>query len=156
VTYHAVDRAGTASPSVSDNVRVFASESIVPSKWQYTTAQNRWVVTGTVSPNQAQTMTITYASGSYNVWNTAQSKFACTGNPTGQLIGKAVTDTTATWTLDQGGTNPNSILNPTNSNNNAVSPDGRTKTSFWCTTPTLRITSSATGASVTTSAVQIK
>jgi hypothetical protein len=156
VTYHAVDRTGTASPSVSDNVRVFASESIVPSKWQYTTSQNRWVVTGTVSPNQAQTMTITYASGSYNVWNTAQSKFACTGNPTGQLVGKAVTDGTATWTFDQGGTNPNSILNPTNSNNNAVSPDGRTKTSFWCTTPTLRITSSATGASVTTSAVQIK
>lgn len=156
--YHAVDRAGAASPSVSDTVRVFASESIVPSRWQYTTNQSRWVVTGTVSPNQAQTMTITYASGTYNVWNASQNRFACTGAVDTQqiLIGKAVTDGTATWTLDQGGTNPNSIQNPTNSNHNAVSPDGKSKTSFWCTTPTLRITSSATGASVTTSAVQIK
>jgi hypothetical protein len=156
LTYHAVDSKGAASPSVTDTVRVFATESIVPTRWQYTTSQGRWVVTGTVSPAQAQTMSITYASGTYNVWNTATSRFACTGNAAGQLIGRAVTDATATWTLDQGGTSPNSILNPTNSNNNATSPDGRSKTSFWCTTPTLRITSSTTGASVTTSAVQVK
>jgi hypothetical protein len=156
VTYHAVDASGATSASVTSTVRVFATEAITPAKWQYTTSQNRWVVTGTVSPSAGQTMTITYASGTFNVWNAATVRFACTGNAAGQVVGSAVTDTTATWTFDQAGINPNSILNPTNSNNSVTSPDGKTKVSLWCSTPTVKITSSASGASVTPGAVQVK
>jgi Big-like domain-containing protein len=155
LSYHAVDKAGAESPSVTSTVRLFATETIAPSRWQYTTSQNRWVVTGTVTPNMGQSMTISYASGTYNVWNTATSRFVCTA-AAGRAVGTAATDGTGTWSFDQPGTPSNSIFNPTNSNNNASSPDGRNKTSFWCATPTLRITSSVTGASVTTTAVQVK
>jgi len=153
LTYHVVDTAGSASAFVTSTVTVSASETISPVRWQYTVNQNRWVVTGTVSPNMGQTMTISYASGTFNRWN--GSSFVCT-SAVGTQVGKAVTDGTATWTFDQAGINPNSILNPTNSNNNASSPDGRQKTSFWCSTPTLRVTSSATNASVVLGAVQVK
>lgn len=156
LTYQARDAAGAVSAAVTSTVTVFAAETLTPAKWQYTTSQNRWVVTGTVSPNAGQTMAITYASGTFNVWNTSTARFACSGNATGTPIGTAPTDGTATWTFDQAGINPNSILNPTNSNNNVTSPDGKTKTSLWCTTPTVKITSSATGASATPGAVQVK
>jgi len=156
LSYHAVDVAGAASASVTSTVRVFSSETITPVRWQYTTSQNRWVVSGTVNPNMGQTMTIAYASGAFSVWDSTRNQFACTGNAAGTLIGTAVTDGTGTWTLDQGGINPNSILNPTNSNHTATAPNG-SKTNFWCgATPTLRITSSATNRSVATTAVQVK
>jgi len=156
LTYHAVDAAGAASASVTDTVRVFGSETITPTRWQYTTNQSRWVVSGTVNPNMGQTMTISYGSGTFNVWDGTKNQFACTGSAAGQLIGTAVTDGTGTWTLDQGGINPNSILNPTNSNHTATAPNG-SKTNFWCgATPTLQIKSSATGRSVPTTAVQVK
>ena len=156
LTYHVIDQVGTASPSVTDTVTVSASESIAPARWQYTTSQNRWVVTGTVNPNMGQNMLVSYASGTFNVWNASTSRFACSGSATGQAVGTAPTDGTGTWTYDQGGINPNSIFNPTNSTNNATSPDGRNKTAFWCSTPTLKVTSSATNASVTLGAVQVK
>jgi len=101
-------------------------------------------------------MRVSYASGTFNVWNSATSRFACTGSATNQTVGTAVTDGTGTWTYDQAGINPNSIFNPTNSNNNATSPDGKNKTAFWCSAPTLKVTSSATNASVTLGAVQVK
>jgi len=157
LAYHAVDAAGAASPSVTDTVRLFSSESITPTRWQYTNNQNRWVVTGTVNPNMGQTMTISYASGTYNVWNQSIGKFECKGNigTTATVIGTAATDGTGTWTFDQPNTPANSIFNPT-FNYKIVSPDGKTTTPFWCATPTLKITSSVTGASVTTTAVQLK
>jgi len=144
-----------SSPSITDRVTVAASESIAPVRWQYTVSQNRWVVTGTVNPNVGQSMLVSYAGGTYNLWNTTTSRFVCT-SAVGQTVGTATTDGTGTWTYDQVGINPNSIFNPTNSNNNVVSPDGRTKTSLWCTTPTLRVTSSVTGATVNLGAVQVK
>jgi hypothetical protein len=91
------------------------------------------------------------------VWSTTQNRFACTGNAANTVVGTAITDGTATWTFDQPDTNPISIFNPTNANNNSVtSPDGRTKTSLWCSTPTLKITSSASGATALPGAVQVK
>ena len=155
LTYHVIDQAGLSSPSITDRVTVAASESIAPVRWQYTVSQNRWVVTGTVNPNVGQSMLVSYAGGTYNLWNAATSRFVCT-SAVGQTVGTATTDGTGTWTYDQVGINPNSIFNPTNSNNNVVSPDGRTKTSLWCTTPTLRVTSSVTGATVNLGAVQVK
>jgi cadherin-like protein len=154
LTYYAVDRAGARSASVTSSVRLSGTETISPVKWQYTVSQNRWVVSGTVNPNMGQTMTVSYASGTYNVWNTATSRFVCTA-AAGTVVGSAVTDGTATWTFDQPGTAPNSIFNPTNSNNNATSPTG-SRTNFWCQTPSVKITSSATGNSVTPGAVQVK
>jgi hypothetical protein len=156
LTYHAVDRAGAASSSVTSTVRISAGETIVPVRWQYTTSQNRWVVSGTVSPNMGQTMRITYATGTYNVWSTSQARFVCGGNAAGTLVGNAVTDGTGTWTFDQSGINPNSLLNPTNSNNSVTSPDGRIRVSLWCTTPSVRITSTVSGASVLAGTVQVK
>jgi hypothetical protein len=155
LTYHAVDTSNAASSSVTSTIRIFATETIAPVRWQYTTSQNRWVVSGTVSPNMAQTMRITYAAGTYNVWSTSQNRFVCGGNAAGTLVGTAVTDGTGTWTFDQSGINPNSLLNPTNSNNNATAPNGA-RTNFWCTTPTVRITSLASGASVLAGPVQVK
>jgi hypothetical protein len=155
LTYHVVDQAGVSSGSVTSRVNVSASETISPVRWQFTISQNRWVVTGTVNPNLGQSMRVSYATGTYNVWNASTSRFGCV-SAVGQLVGTATTDNTGTWTYDQAGINPNSIFNPTNSNNNAASPDGKNKTSFWCTTPTLRITSSATGATVVLGAVQVK
>ena len=155
VTYHAVDKANLSSASVTSTIRVFASETIAPVRWQYTTSQNRWVVSGTVSPNVFQSMRITYASGTYNVWSASQNRFVCGGNATGTLVGTATTDNTGTWTFDQAGINPNSLLNPTNSNNNVTAPNGA-RTSLWCTFPTVRITSSASGASVLVGSVQVK
>ena len=156
LTYHVMDQLNTPSASVTDFVTVAASENISPVRWQYTTSQSRWVVTGTVNPNLGQSMRVSYASGTFNVWNSATSRFACTGSATNQTVGTAVTDGTGTWTYDQAGINPNSIFNPTNSNNNATSPDGKNKTAFWCSAPTLKVTSSATNASVTLGAVQVK
>jgi hypothetical protein len=154
LTYHVLDRAGAQSPSVDSFVRLSGTETIVPAKWQYTTAQNRWVVTGTVSPNMGQTMTISYSSGTYNVWNSATNRFVCT-SAAGTVVGTAVTDAAATWTFDQSNTPSSSIFNPTNSNNNVTSPTG-SKTSLWCQSPSIRITSSATGGFVTPGAVQVK
>ena len=81
-----------------------------------------------------------------------EARFACTP-AAGTLVGVALTDGTATWTFDQPGTPRVWIFNPTNSNNNATSPNG-SKTSFWCTTPTVKITSSASGGFVTPGAVR--
>jgi hypothetical protein len=155
-SYHAVDKAGAISNTVTDTVRVYPSESIVPAKWQYTQSKARWTVTGTVTPNEGQTMTITYASGTFNVWNPATNKFACTGNAVGQLVGTGPTDATGTWLFDTILTNTNSILNPSNTNNQVASPDGKVRTSLWCSSPTLRITSPINGNAVTTTAVQLK
>ena len=154
LTYHVLDRAGAQSLSVDSFVRLSGTETIVPAKWQYTTSQNRWVVSGTVSPNMGQTMTISYSSGTYNVWNASTNRFVCTP-AAGTVVGTAVTDGTATWTFDQPGTPSSSIFNPTNSNNNVTSPTG-SKTSLWCQSPSVRITSSATGGFVTPGAVQVK
>jgi Big-like domain-containing protein len=140
LTYEVRDHEATST--VTSTVTVVASETISPVRWQYTVNQNRWVVSGTVSPNMGQTMTIAYASGAFLV------NGSCTGNAAGITIGTAVTDNTGTWTLDRGGIDPNSNLNPTN--------QGR-RSNFWCgNAPTLRISSSASGANVTTGAVQVK
>jgi Bacterial Ig domain len=136
-TYNAVDRSGAQSVTPAlVTVSVASAEVIVPAKAIYTQNKARWVVSGTDSPGEGQTLTIRYVDGTYKV------NGACTGNAAGTSIGSAVVDSLGNWVFDQALTSTTGAINPSNTLGNSAG--------FWCTPPkSVRMTSSLSGASAT-------
>jgi len=137
-TYRAQDTAGLQSATAATvTVNVAAAEAIVPAKATYTQAKGRWVVSGTASPIEGQSLTIKYDLGTpptYKV-NGVCTALTAANNP---VIGTTVVDATGAWLFDQTLSSTAGLLNPNNSGGNS--------TGFWCSPPkTLRITDPVLG-----------
>ncbi|HSB72797.1 MAG TPA: cadherin-like domain-containing protein [Candidatus Methylomirabilis sp.] len=141
-TYNAVDADGLVSATPATvTVNVSTAEAILVAKDIYTQSKGRWTVSGTDSPAAGQTLTITYditTPPTFKVNGVCTAMTAAT-NP---VIGTATVDALGNWLYDQILANNSGVLNPSNTLGNS--------TGFWCSPPkNVRITSSLTGASVT-------
>jgi hypothetical protein len=149
-TYNAVDKA-TPTPNTSATpatvlVSVSSQETIRPAKTQFTQNKFRWVITGTVTPNSNQTMSITYLDGSYKP---AGGTCATPVSAAGTVLDTPVVDSTNTYNWDFILPRTGGVLNPTNTGDN--------KNGFWCTTPrTILITDTKTGVSTPPQPLQLK
>lgn len=142
-TYNAVDQAGTPSGAPATvTVTLTTAEAILPAKAIYTQAKGRWTLSGTDSPIAGQTITMSYANGTYRVSG------ACTGDATGLMIGAAPVDATGNFLYDQILANTAGVLNPTNTLGNS--------TGFWCTQPSTIIFSSSLSPATNSLAIQRK
>jgi len=148
-TYRAVDAAGALSANTANVSVVVANvEAIVPGGTLFrarvgNAGQSRWVVDGTDSVRQGETLSMVYANGTLSA---AQGGGSCNGtlaNPK-CLVGTAVVDGTGAYLLDV-------TFTP-------GGPQDPTSTTAWATRPTqLRTFSSnpVLGGSATT-AIQVK
>jgi hypothetical protein len=148
-TYNAVDVAGMQSLTPATvTVAVSSQESIQPAKTQFTQNKFRWVITGTVTPNSSQTMSITYLDGTYKP---AGGSCAAPLSAAGTVLDTPVVDVTNTYTWDFILPKTSGVLNPTNTGDNGKSGG------FWCTTPkTIRITDTQTGVFTAPQTISLK
>jgi hypothetical protein len=141
-TYNAVDQSGTVSAiPATVTVTLSGGEAIIPAKTQYTQNKGRWVMSGTVSPDGGQTITMTYVDGTYKV------NGACTGNAAGTIVGTAPV-LNGNFTFDQILTSTSGVLNPSNTLGNS--------TGFWCSPPRTMLYSSSLSQGTTSQAIQLK
>jgi hypothetical protein len=119
ITFRAVDQAGALSANTATaTITVIAAETIAYTKQQYTRAQSRWVVSGTDTAREFQTLTIVYNDGvirsTGQVCNGTAAIPAC-------VVGTATVDAVGNWLYDVSGT-PGGAHDPTD-------------TTFWSSVP---------------------
>jgi len=140
-TYKAVDKGGLESAPVSVTVNIAAAEAITGTRARYVADKARWTITGNDSLSAGQTITISYANGTFRTNGNCNS----TNNAVGQVIGTAPV-TAGTFSLDTTLTSQAGIRNPTNTSN----------ANFWCTVPTQVRFNSSQSSSTATFAIEIK
>jgi VCBS repeat-containing protein len=142
-SYYAVDKSGTLSANPATvTVTLATAEAILPAKAIYTQSKGRWTLSGTDSPIAGQTITMSYADGTYRVSG------ACTGSAAGLMIGAAPVDATGNFLYDQILANTAGVLNPSNTLGNS--------SGFWCTLPSTIIFSSSLSPATSSLAISRK
>jgi len=142
-TYNAADQTGVPSATPATvTVTLSGGEAIVPAKTIYTQNKGRWTLSGTVSPANGQTITMTYVDGTYKV------NGACTGSAAGTVVGTAPSDPNGNYLYDQILTNTSGVLNPSNTLGNSGG--------FWCSPPRTIRYSSSLSTTTNNQALQLK
>ncbi|GAB3662636.1 Ig-like domain-containing protein [Ramlibacter alkalitolerans] len=119
IVYQVKDAAGALSPNTaSGSVSVLTAETITFTKSQFTPGQLRWVVSGTDTARQQQTLTIVYGNGK------TRSGVTCDGtaNKAECVIGTTLVDGAGGWLFDR--------IVP------AATPQDPTSGTVWRTAPT--------------------
>jgi hypothetical protein len=98
IVFQVQDAAGALSPNTgSGSVNVLSAETVLFTKAQFTPASNRWVVTGSDTVHEGQTLTIVYSDG-----KTRSSAVTCNGTALPEcVLGTVTVDAAGNWTLDK-------------------------------------------------------